>query len=243
RASPAAEPERPARQEAARPTPPRPSAAAITAETPAVAAAPKAPVRDNGHNEAPRARALIEYLQGNALPGPVRVRLKDAPDLVLDPQTQTYIGGAALKPLAPYARQSFRSDALHAVTPSELGRVREEHGPPQPFTRLLWLCALLGGDGQLAGFSADQKFKLPRWPQIEREFPKHFRIATVMMKQPATVAEVAAASGASEAEVADLLNAYVATGFAEPETMTAGVAIEVARSSLLDRLRGRRGGG
>ena len=62
-----------------------------------------------------------------------------------------------------------------------------------------------------------------------------------MMKQAATVDEIAAASGASREEVCDLLNAYLATGFAEPEQTPAAAAVETARSGLLDRLRGLRG--
>ena len=56
-----------------------------------------------------------------------------------------------------------------------------------------------------------------------------------------TVDEIAAASGASREEVCDLLNAYLATGFAEPEQVQASVAAETARTGLLDRLRGLRG--
>ena len=76
---------------------------------------------------------------------------------------------------------------------------------------------------------------------LRPQFPKHFRLATVMMQAPATVDEIAAASGASREEVCDLLNAYLATGFAEPEQVQASVAAETARTGLLDRLRGLRG--
>ena len=59
------------------------------------------------------------------------------------------------------------------------------------------------------------RFQLVRWPRVGREFPKHFRIATVMLKNPATVAEIAFASGASEADVADFVNAALAAGHAK----------------------------
>ncbi|HIY71561.1 MAG TPA: hypothetical protein H9827_08840, partial [Candidatus Luteimonas excrementigallinarum] len=52
-------------------------------------------------------------------------------------------------------------------------------------------------------------------PQTEREFARHFRIATAMMKGPATLAEIVEASGAEPGEAADFINANLATGFAE----------------------------
>ena len=66
----------------------------------------------------------------------------------------------------------------------------------------------------MPGTSPNAKFKLIKWPQSEREFPKHFRIATVMMKGPASLTEIAEQSGASLAEVTDFVNANLATGYA-----------------------------
>ena len=53
---------------------------------------------------------------------------------------------------------------------------------------------------------------LTKWPQIEREYPKHFRLATVMMKGPALVKEIAEQAGVGEAEVIDFVNAGLVTG-------------------------------
>ena len=53
-------------------------------------------------------------------------------------------------------------------------------------------------------------------PQIEREYPKHFRIATVMMKGPAKLTEIAEQSGASLGDVTDFVNAGLATGVVVP---------------------------
>ena len=88
-----------------------------------------------------------------------------------------------------------------------------QRGSAQPYMRLLWLCGLAWGEGQLiTGFVPNRKFVLTKWPQIEREFPKHFRIATMMMKGPALVQELADAPGASAAEVTDFINAGLVTG-------------------------------
>lgn len=210
---------------------------------PAAAPAPSAamPAAAPSQPEPPRARSLFEHLQPGVLQQPVQVQRGDAPRLVIDPASRTYLGGAALKPYAAYLGSALSDRELQPVAPSRLGELEAELGGRQPIQRLLWLAALHAGEGQLIGFDPATRFKLGKWPQIEREFPKHFRIATVMMKAPATVDEIAAASGASREEVCDLLNAYLATGFAEPEQVQASVAAETARTGLLDRLRGLRG--
>jgi len=215
--------------------PSKPAAAQTPAPQAAIpAAAPGAP-------EPARARSLFEHLQPGVLQQPVQIQRGDAPRLVIDPASRTYLGGAALKPYAAYLGSALSDRELQPVAPARLGELEAELGGRQPIQRLLWLAALHAGEGQLIGFDPGTRFKLGKWPQIEREFPKHFRIATVMMKAAATVDEIAAASGASREEVCDLLNAYLATGFAEPEQVQASVAAETARTGLLDRLRGLRG--
>ena len=89
-------------------------------------------------------------------------------------------------------------------------------GAPQPLGRLQWFGGLLAGKGELLpGYDPAGQYKLGKWPQTEREFPKHFRIATAMMKGPATLDEIAGASGVSLSEVADFINANLITGYAE----------------------------
>ena len=116
-------------------------------------------------------------------------------------------------------------------------------GPAQPIARLAWYAALLEGKGSLLPeLDPEGRFRMTKWLQTEREFPKHFRIATAMMKGPATVAEVAEASGVPQDEVADFFNANLATGYAElaptnapePEPTTQKPA-----GGLFGRMRGR----
>ncbi|HET6602742.1 MAG TPA: hypothetical protein VFG21_00785 [Xanthomonadaceae bacterium] len=190
----------------------------------------------------PRDPVLADYLQPGALPGPVLLEIQGAPALVLDPQRQEYVGGSSLKPFVPYGQRVIQREDWHAITPAELEKRRAESGA-QPWSRLQWLSALVGGKGRIAeGYDPHQRYRLAKWPQTEREFPKHFRIATAMMKQPATLTEIAEASGVPLAEVTDFVNANLATGFAEmevppppPETGTTN------RGGLLGRLRGARG--
>ena len=222
-------------------SPPPDPAPAPSKPTPAPVPPAAMPAAAPGAPEPPRARSLFEHLQPGVLQQPVQIQRGDAPRLVIDPASRTYLGGAALKPYAAYLGSALHDRELQPVAPARLGELEAELGGRQPIQRLLWLAALHAGEGQLIGFDPATRFKLGKWPQIEREFPKHFRIATVMMKAAATVDEIAAASGASREEVCDLLNAYLATGFAEPEQVQASVAAETARTGLLDRLRGLRG--
>jgi hypothetical protein len=62
-----------------------------------------------------------------------------------------------------------------------------------------------------------------------------------MMKGPATLAEIAQACGVPEPDVADFINANLATGFAEPVVEAPPVVEEPvkARGGLLGRLRNR----
>jgi len=190
----------------------------------------------------PREPMLADYFERGALPGPVKIEAAGAPALVLDPQHQQYIGPTALKPLIPYCKRVIRPQDWTAITPAELEKLRASQ-PPQPLARLLWLFALVNGEGQLAvGFDLNKKFRLTKWPQIEREYPKHFRIATVMMKQPALLTEIAEQSGAPLAEVTDFVNAYLATGFAEMEEPPAPVDVNAQKAGFLGRLRGLRNG-
>lgn len=208
-------------------------AALAPAAIPASAKPGAAPV------ETTRDRSLFELLQPGVLQQPVRLQRGTAPVLIIDPATRSYLGASTLKPYADYVKSTIRDSELKPVAAAELQRLEGELGAPQPIQRLLWLAALHAGEGQVIGFEPGARFRLGKWPQIEREYPKHFRIATVMMKGPASVEEIAAASGASREEVCDLLNAYLTTGFAEPEQAPVSTA-ETAGNSLLNRLRGLR---
>jgi hypothetical protein len=214
-----------------------PVAAPVPAPTPApVAVATPEPVAP------PRDPVLADYLQPGALPGPVRHKLGDAPPLVLDPQSRTYLGPTALKGFAPYGKAVIRKDDWNAVTPHEFERLKAELGGAQPYARLQWLTALVAYDGKIApGYDQNQKFKLTKWPQIEREFPKHYRIATTMMKGPQLLTEIAEGSGATLGEVTDFVNANLATGYAEMDAPPPApdAASAQAKGGLLGRLRGR----
>lgn len=173
-----------------------------------MAAAPAAPPRD------PR---LGDYLKPGAFSGPVKAQLPGAPLLVLDPATQTYAGGSMLKVFLPYAEAVMREGDFTAIDAAEFASLSKQLGGSQPWSRLAWLGGLAGYRGVIApGYDPNAQFKLNKWPQSEREYPKHFRIATVMMKGPARLTEISEQSGATLAEVTDFVNANLATGYASP---------------------------
>ena len=166
--------------------------------------------------ELPADRGLARWLLAGSLERRVRLQRGDGPVLLVDPRTRVWHGPATLKPLLTYFEGTLQLEDFSmpgaAAWESEAATI----GDAQPLSRLQWLGGLLSGRGALLrGLDPDGKFRLLKWPQTEREYPKHFRIATAMMKGPATVAEVAEASGVPKEDVADFVNANLATGYAE----------------------------
>ena len=184
-----------------------------------------------------RPRSLLDWLAAGG-PGH-RFALRDGDvEVLVDPVTQQYHGPALLKPLAGLAAAEFSADGL-GPEPEDWEARAGAAGPAQPLSRLLWFAGLQAGKGELLpGFDPGARYQLLKWPQTEREFPRHFRIATVMMRGPATLDEVAAASGVPAAEVVEFVNANLATGFARPEQVDEPAA-PAPRQGLFGRLRGR----
>jgi hypothetical protein len=161
----------------------------------------------------PHEPRISDYLTGTTVRSPVKLQLAGAPVLALDPVSGTYGGSATLKPLLPYIEAVIREGQLEAIDEAEFQRIAKASGGAQPYMRLLWLCGLSVGNGQLLpGHAIGKKYQLTKWPQIEREYPKHFRLATVMMKGPATVREIAEQAGVGENEAIDFVNAGLVTG-------------------------------
>ena len=215
----------------------KPVVAVVTEPLPAPAPAPPEP---------PRERRLSGWLADGALTAAVCLRDAGAPELALDPSTKVFHADGNLRSLATYSTRMIAREDWLPLDAADLTRLQAA-GKAQPYARLLWLCHALGSNGHLApGLDINAKYKLARWPQIEREFPKHFRIATVMLKQPATLTEVAEQSGATLADVIDFTNAYNATGYIEIEGAARAAettARDTGRGAILARLRKPFGGG
>lgn len=142
-------------------------------------------------------------------PPATAMRVDDS-ELVIDPQHDVYYADAALKPLTESLQRA--PDALHPLDGAALETARQRK--PQPLARLRWFAGLIATPGVLArGLREDERYKLTRWPQTEREFPRQFRIATAMMKEAATPADLAAACGVPLSDVIDYINASRAAGW------------------------------
>lgn len=236
------------------PVPAAPTSLPVAASAPKASARPAQPVvaptpppPPPPAPEPPKERRLGDWLVDGALAAAVRIHSVGAPDLILDPGHKTYYVEGALRTLAPHCGRVVAHEELHEVNPVDLARLQAS-GKGQPYTKLLWLSHALGSGGRLApALDINAKYKLSRWPQIEREFPKHFRIATVMMKQPATLTEVAEQSGAALDDVIDFTNAYHAVGYIDmegaPVATEAGAQRDTGRGAILSRLRNPFGGG
>lgn len=223
----------------AAPAPAAPAKPAPTAATDAMAAVAEATPAPPP-TPPPRPARLGDYLAPGALSQPVRIERAGAEPLVLDPETRVYFGPSSLKALLPFCQGEMPRDELKPLDDAAFAEVVKKGGA-QPMARLRWLFALVSGEGQLAeGYAMDERFSLSKWPQIEREFPKHFRIATTMMKGPATIAEIAELSTAPVSEVIDFVNANLASGFAQVERVAEPESEQPAKAGLFDRLRGKR---
>jgi hypothetical protein len=208
------------------------------------AAPPPPPPPEPAPPPPPRERHLADWLSDGAMVAAVRLRSAGAPDLVLDPHNKMYYAEGSVRALAPHCLRVLAREDWHEVDPAELAQL-QAGGKGQSFARLLWLALALGSNGHLApGLPGNGRYKLSKWPQIEREFPKHFRIATVMMKQPAGLNEVAEQSGATLADVIDFTNAYHAAGYIEIEGAAAAASAQrdTGRGAILSRLRNPFGG-
>lgn len=192
--------------------------------------------------ELPPDRPLTHWLRRGGLERRVRLQRRGEPALLIDPRSRVYHGPATLKPLAPYFQGTLLLEDFATPDAAAWEGEASASGPAQPLARLLWLGNLLAGQGNLLpGFDPEGMYRLSKWPQTEREYPKHFRIATAMMKGPATLDEIGAASGVSREEVADFVNANLATGYAElvlPEP-PAPEQPPPKPSGLFGRMRGR----
>ena len=193
--------------------------------------------------EVPADRGLARWLLAGGLDRRVRLQRGDGPVLLVDPRTRVWHGPATLKPLLGYFDGALQLEDFATPDAAAWESEAAAIGAAQPLSRLQWLGGLLSGHGALLpGLDPNGKFRLLKWPQTEREYPKHFRIATAMMKGPASVAEVAEASGVAKEDVADFVNANLATGYAESATNTPPepeTAAGKPAGGLFGRMRGR----
>jgi hypothetical protein len=158
--------------------------------------------------------ALTDYLGGRLLGGPARIRLPGAPALVVDPKEQVYHAESDLRSLEIYVREPLRMDGWERLVNSELIAIRASV-PAKPYLRLQWMARYITSDGYLAShLDPGGSYRLTRWLQLAHDYPRAFRIGGQMLN-PLRLGELARASGATMAEVFDVINAYEAIGYVE----------------------------
>lgn len=227
------------------PTPPTapPAAAAPPPAAPVMASAAAVdmpPQIEEPPAQASRNTAFSHWLRPGALTGRARYQDGKGPELFIDFSQRQYFGPATLKPLTEYFVANVGLRDFEQLDDRAWQAAIAKLGAPLPLARLQWLGGLLAGEGRLlSGYNPEGRFVLGKWPETEREYPRHFRIATAMMKGPSTIAEIAVASNVPAADVIDFINANLATGFAGQAGEGAPPSEAAKSGGLLDRLRGR----
>ena len=213
-------PERPAPAEA---TPASPTPVIAAAAPPAARKAPAPPVApppvaaEAVVPEPAKSVQLLNLLKTDSPhAGRLQLHADGLPDLWLDPGAQTWHSPASLKGLSGWCTRNLATTEIKTVGDAQFTAATATLAA-QPYARLQWLAHLIRGEGHLVELPPNGRYKLSRWPQSEREFPKHFRIATMMLKSAATIEEIADLSGASVADVANFINAYHSLDFIEQE--------------------------
>ncbi len=181
-----------------------------TAETPTGDAKP-APVADT---TASSNTSLGSLLNRGQLSTAFQITLEGR-YLTIDPNTeQFWTDAASLKPLAPLL--ALPVDRCSRPDTEKLETLRKTNG--QRLARLKWFAALIQTPGVLpSGIGVSTILHMDRWPEIEREYPRHFRIATALMKQPGTVKQIAQRAKVDETDIIDFVRAYQAIGFVVQE--------------------------
>jgi hypothetical protein len=179
--------------------------------------------------------SLRDYLQKNLLGGPARATLTGAPELVLDPKTQSFHASGGLAALAAYCTIELAPSAWRPVTTQDLSRLRAQQ-PARPYPQLHWLDVYVHAGGRLARrLDPGGRYRLKGHALTGADVPHHARIVAAL-SAPAKLNEIAAASGAPMAAVFDLVSAYDAIGQIEVESRLSRNA-PPPKSGLLSRLR------
>lgn len=173
---------------------------------------------DEGHDQDAELPTVGTRLLAGDVQGPFRLQLGGT-ELLLDPDNDSYHATPAIKPLRALLELPFgAAQPLDTEAVEQMG-----HTPALPMIRLLWFAALCGMPGRsVATPDPRAAYRLARWPEIEREFPHHFRIAKAMLKRAGTPQEIAAAASTSVEDAVAFIRAYCMTGHVAIANTTSG---------------------
>lgn len=154
---------------------------------------------------------LLAGSAASGFAGACRVTGHDGATLVVDPESGGYYFESTwLLPLA--ALLSLPAAAWTPVFAKSLDETRNS-GTAQPLERLRWFAGLVASPGVLnPALERGARYRLDHWMAIEREFPRHFRIAKQFLDHATTVDDAAAATDVPTAAAIDYVNAGIASG-------------------------------
>lgn len=148
--------------------------------------------------------AIGEFAGARRLTGP------DGATLVVDPEADAYYFEST-RPAALAALLRLPASAWAPAYSKSLAETRASSAA-QPLARLRWFAGLLSSPGILAPtLERGARYRLLRWATIEREYPRHFRIAKQFLEHAITIDAAATAAGVPVAEVIDYVNAGAAS--------------------------------
>lgn len=168
-------------------------------------------ILDADHSE----HSIRDYLDGErAMVTPSQIIAAEAPALTLDPKNQVFHAAAGLARLIPYCSRVLPAKDWKMVTTRDLMLLRETE-PARPYAELIWLQAMLRGNGRLASqLDPGGTYRLTGTVSAEAEFHDHGAIVH-FMHTPARLNEIAADAGTSMDAVFNLVNAYNSIGMIE----------------------------
>ena len=183
----------------------------VVSPAPAASAAAPAPVQPEPQPAPaapPQAPRTLRGWMGARGARRIKVTALDGTVVLVDMQASVWHGPKELKAIGPCFSIEPGEVTTETLDDAHWAAEAAKLGEAQPLTRLQWL------DGLLSAKQTHGLYQLRKWPQIEREYPRHFRIATIMMKGAASIADIAVAAGVPDEEVRDFVNANLATGYA-----------------------------
>ena len=183
----------------------------VVSPAPAASAAAPAPVQPEPQPAPaapPQAPRTLRGWMGARGARRIKVTALDGTVVLVDMQASVWHGPRELKAIGPCFSIEPGEVTTETLDDAHWAAEAAKLGEAQPLTRLQWL------DGLLSAKQTQGLYQLRKWPQIEREYPRHFRIATIMMKGAASIADIAVAAGVPDEEVRDFVNANLATGYA-----------------------------
>ena len=155
------------------------------------------------------AMRLSDWINSDELAMMVRFTPSAMPAITLDRAHDQFYSGGKIDELLPYAQRPISPSDIQTIAAVPAAGSQSAY----PLHRLAWILGYGLGEGiLLADYSANDKYRLTHWPHIERRFPDHFKLATLLMRDALSLSELVEKSGIKQSEVCNFLNAGLSSG-------------------------------